>query len=211
VAYDALTTLSSVKLWLNVPGTSDDARLSQLVSTSGDLIGRFCGRNNLGNVLTYQENYFPGQRSRGLFSPNVTWDLVLKHYPVVNLQSVYVNNAIIPILNNAGLQSGQQGCYLLDDEEQRVLRFVATIVYWSGMVVVNYTAGYPPSAVPDGLQQASNAHVAELFRTASWVGQKSVAMQGETTAFDMGNSWGMSDRVKGMLAPYRNVVPFGQR
>jgi hypothetical protein len=58
------------------------------------------------------------------------------------------------------------------------------------------------------LQQAANAYAAEIFRSEAWIGKKSVAVGGETTAFDVGSEWGMSDRLMAMLQPYRNINPF---
>jgi hypothetical protein len=81
-------------------------------------------------------------------------------------------------------------------------------LYRSSPITVTYDAGYPPGSIPPPLEQAANAYAAEIFRSEAWIGKKSIAINSETTTFDTGSEWGMSDRLKAMLNPYRNVNPF---
>lgn len=208
--YDVLTTVDAVKAWLKSSGTGDDALIQALIPTSSELIGRYCERDNLGSIYPYSEVYYPGQRARSWHARS--WDLVLRHYPVVQLTSVVINNTQIQILQQSDLQVGTSGVYLEEADEPRILKFMGVAVYPAGGVVqVTYTAGYNSGAIPAGLAQGANQFTAEMLRASARVGLRSQSMAGETTAFDMGTNWGMSNMVKAMVHPYRNVVTFGAR
>jgi hypothetical protein len=208
--YDPLTTVDQVKAWLKSSGTGDDALIEALIPTSSELIGRYCERENLGSIYSYSEVYYPGQRARSWHTRN--WDIVLRHYPVVSLTSVIINNTQIPILQQSDLQAGTSGVYLEEDTEPRVLKFIGVAAYpVGGFVQVNYTAGYPSNAIPAGLSQGTNQFTVEMLRASTRVGLKSVSAAGETTSFDMGTNWAMSSMVKAMVHPYRNVMSFGAR
>jgi hypothetical protein len=204
MAYDLLTTVNSLKSWLKVTGSNDDAEFGSLIRVSSENIGRYCGRSNLGKVENYTESYFKRGNSR--LSNNDGWDLFLRHYPVVALTSIMMNNGPLTVLNPTMLQANNSGVYLVEDDEPRILKFCYLTQSWP--ITVSYTAGYGPGSIPFPLQQAANAYAAEIFRSADWIGRKSVAIGGETTTFDVGSQWGMSDRLMAMLMPYRNVNPF---
>jgi hypothetical protein len=205
VSYDNLSNVASLKAWLKPTGSNDDAEFGALIKVASELIGRYLTRDNLGAVYSYTENYFRNSsfqplRQRSQFS------LILRHWPIVSLTSVIINNSPVTILNQTGLQQAQAGVFVLEDVEPRILKFQYLNAIYP--ITVTYTSGYAANAVPQGLQQACNQYAAEIFRSASWVDLKSQAMAGETTAFDTGNSWGISNRVMGMLMPYKDVVPF---
>jgi hypothetical protein len=204
MAYDVLTTVTSLKSWLKITGSNDDGELGTLIQVASEMIGRFCGRSNLGQVYTYTENYFKHGSYNLNNKPN--WDLVLRHYPVTALQVVVMAQVPLTILTEDTLQSNTSGVYLLEDEDPRILKFRYLFPTWP--ITVTYQAGYTPGTIPFSLQQAANAYAAEIFRSEAWIGKKSVAINTETTTFDTGSEWGMSDRLKAMLQPYRNVNPF---
>ena len=204
MAYDILTTVASLKSWLKVTGSGDDAELGVLIKVASELVGRFCGRENLGQVYSYTENYF----GRGSFKIDTRpfHDLVLRHFPVVSLTSVTMNNTPLTILNASQLQSNQSGVYLLEEQEQRILKFL--YLYVQHPITVVYTAGYAPGSIPSPLQQAVNQYASEIFRSVDWLGVKSRAIAGETITYDTEGTWGMSKRVQLMLQPYRDLIPF---
>jgi hypothetical protein len=205
VSYDVLSTVASLKAWLKPQGVNDDAEFGVLLQVASDLIGRYLTRDNLGAVYPYTENYFRNSSFQALRQRSI-FDLVLRHWPIVSLTSVTINNSPVTILNQTGLQQAQAGVFVLEDVEPRILKFqYLNAVY---PITVVYTAGYAAGSIPMGLQQACNQYAAEIFRSANWVSLKSQAMAGETTAFDTGGAVGMSDRVKAMLIQYKDVVPF---
>jgi hypothetical protein len=128
MAYDNLTTVSSLKSWIKNTGTSDDGVLGTLIQVASEASGRYCGRPNLGSLETYSENYF--RRQAYVLSSHTTFDVVLRHYPVTTLTSVTMNNSILAILNETNLQGGQAGVYLLEDEDPRILKFQALYPSW---------------------------------------------------------------------------------
>lgn len=202
--YDALTSLAAIKAWVPITSTADDNLVNTLIPIASEMIGRFCGRPNLGKVYTYVENYRPGQRGRSWTAP--TWTIVLRHYPIVSLTSVLINNSSVPILANTDVQVGTSGVFLEEEDEPRTLEFRGIVAYSQSPALVTYTAGY--SSVPAPLQQACNQLVMEIKRKSGHINQKSIAAAGETTTYDMGGTWGMSNHVQQMLQPFKNVVPF---
>lgn len=203
--YDNLTTVASLKAWMKpTAGGSDDAELATLINVASDLIGRFCGRDNLGKVYQYTENYFRSGAMRT--GTRVDLSLVLRHYPITQMVSVFSGNTQIPVLAQADLQSNQAGVFVQEDVEPRMLKF--RFVSLPYPITVTYMAGYSFNSIPQTLGQACNQVAAEIFRSASWIGKKSQAMAGETTTYDSGEAWGMSKRTQAMLSQYKDVVPF---
>lgn len=211
MAYDKLTSVPALKRWLigataisQTTTNPDDDEYAMLIQVASELIGRFCGRDNLGSVGTYTENYF--KRGSSKMSVSTDFDLVLRHYPVATLSSVIVNNSQVTILNESGLQSARAGVYLLEDTEPRILKF--QYLYASYPISVTYTAGYAANAIPGPLQQAAIQFASEIFRSPTWLGVKSRSIASENITFDTNSVWGMSNRIKMLLQPYVDVVPF---
>ena len=207
MSYDALTSLQSVKAWMKYTGNDDDGILGELINAASAQIGQLCDRDNLGNVYAYTEQYFDRTATR--LSARYYFDIILRHYPVTALSSVNMGTVPVTILTLAEQQNNQAGAFLLDDIEPRTLRFQGLLR--CDPITITYSAGYPAGSVPPALRQAANQLTTEMFRSQGWVGMKSIAVNGETTTFDTRDTWGMSKHLQAMLAPYRNVVSFGQR
>jgi hypothetical protein len=203
MAYDALTTVASLKAWLKTPGDNDDGILGDLINVASDLIGRYCARDNLGKVYDYSENYF--KKTSGISSKNY-FDIVLRHYPVTAITQVMMSGAVIPVIDSAGIQANQSGVFLVEDVEPRILRF--NYLSRTGPIWIQYSAGYAFDQIPTSLAQAANQYAGEIMRSQAWIGKKSQGAVGETTTYDIGESWGVSKRVQALLQPYRNVDPF---
>lgn len=199
--YAALTSIASVKAWSKNTGTADDATLTTLIARASEAIGRHCGRDNLGEVATYNEVYFPSQKS--WFRQRI-WNLMLRHYPIVSLTAVTTNNVTQPLLTASQLMSGSSGVWVESEPEPRMLKFIGITLVDPSILQISYTAGY--ATVPLALQQACDQYVVEILRSEKFVNLKTVGMAGETTSYDMGGSWGMSNRVRTMCDPYRDVA-----
>jgi hypothetical protein len=202
---DPLTTFDAFSAWMRTVGPVDEGVVTPLIPAASDLIARFCDRDNLGAVYTYTETYYPKPRRVSSFGVNRNFSILLKHYPAVSLSSVMLNGRAVTILSQTDLQTNTVGCYLKDDPEPRVLEFFGVLVLEPAILTVEYIAGY--AQIPDGLQQACNQLVAEMYKEPSRVGVQSVAVAGETTAYKKATSWGMTDRVKGMCQPFKNELP----
>jgi len=204
--YDALCTVNQVKSWLKVSSGGDDGGLAPMIMAASESIGRHCNRPNLGNVYSYDENY--SKKGSYRLDTGRAFSLTLRKYPIVSITNVIMESTTIPQLTNAQVQLGQSGFYIQeDDEEPRILKFIGYVPRWPINVI--YTAGYLPNAIPFPLQQAAIQHAAELYRGEQWVDKKSVTIgTGETTSIDQGDSWGMGNRTRKLLEPFRDVVPF---
>ena len=212
MAYDLLCDISYLKRVLKIApdDATDDGLLEGLLMASSELIGQFLDRDNLGAVISYQENY-PVSQTGPLPKPTYSPRIVLRHYPVVSLTSVLWNNQSLKVLTNPQYPPNQAGVFLQDD--QRSLIFFGLWMPPSyGFIQVNYTAGYtlggdPPTGIPFGLQQACAQHVLEMYKSPDWIGFRSKTLAGQSTVFDEAKSWGMSPRTKAMLQPYVNRIP----
>ena len=203
---DPLTTFDAVSGWMKSVGPVDEPTVLPLIPSASELIARFCDRDNLGGVYSYTEVRTVNPRRITSFGVNRNFRLILKRYPVVSITSVAINGAPINVLSASDLGASPVGVYLdTNDAEPRMLDFYGLAVFPPALVQVVYTAGY--SVVPDALQQACNTLVADMLRQPGRVGVKSLSMGGETTSYDQGSSWGMSNRVKAMCQPFKNLVP----
>lgn len=212
--YDNLATVDMLKRWLlgaqpqgsagSTTTNPDDPEYAALIQVASDLIGRYCARDNLGKVISYTENYFKRGSSNRSVRPD--FDLVLRHYPVVSVTSVVMSNSPVTVLNETGLQGNQSGVFLEEDSEPRILKFQSC--YGVYPITVTYTAGYAQNAIPNPLRQAALQFAAEIFRSSTWIGKKSIAIAGETITYDTNGVWGMSNRIKMLIQPFVDVVPF---
>ena len=206
--YDPLSTVESVKRWLSTTVDTDDAVIGDLIKTCSELIGRFCGRDNLGDVLTYNETYWGPRGGPQTSQPRLT----LNHYPIVSITSCVIGSNTVPVITNPGATTNQSGIYVETVPEPRQLIFLymnwPMSWPWAGLPLqISYTAGYASNATPPGLRQACNQWVGEIMKSRGWIGYKSKTLQGETVSFEDGKDWAMSPRTKAMLQPYRNRIP----
>jgi hypothetical protein len=206
VAYDRLTNLAYVKTWLKLKGNDEDVALAALVDRASDLIGRYCGRDNLGGVYTYTENYFP--EGVPTTSKGGNFKLMLRHYPVITLTGVLLNNSPVTILTNSTVTLNQAGVFIdTTVPEPRQLRFLYLWRDSTTPIQVVYTAGYTVSTIPNALQQAAIQTIVEMYKSSQWVGFRAKSLAGENVSFDPGEKWGLSPRTIGLIKPFINVVP----
>jgi len=203
--YANLTTLPAVKRILKIADieTADDELLTSLIESASDLIGRYCSRDNLGEVITYAETYWqrPPSGVTTFKFPNV----LLNHYPAVTITSAVSGTRDLPVLTTVETET-VSGVFLQDD--RRTLSFLNTPWLQSvAPLIVTYTAGYAPADIPGGLALAARMLVIELYRSPQSLGYKSRGVSGENQVFDDFTKFGMSGRIAAMLQPYRNMVP----
>jgi hypothetical protein len=204
MSYDVLCTVNQVKQWMKVTTSADDGALGGLIMPASEMIGRFCNRDNLGGIYSYTENY--SKRSRYTLNDRDSLDLVLRHWPIVSITSLYVNQTPLAPLTAQQIQAWTPGYYIEEDVEPRTVKIIGYPTAFP--VQITYTAGYAQGSIPWGLQQACVQTVAEMFRAEQWVGKKSVNIGGEVVTGDMGDSWGLSARTRALLQPFRDINPF---
>lgn len=203
MANDPLCKLDDVKQWLDIKPTeeSQDDDLDWLVQACSAQIAQYCGRDNLGSVVNYSESYRPRMN---VARPRI----ILRHYPVVTLVGVSASGISIPIRSASQVQTNINGGVFLEDNA-RTLAFLGWVYANNGYVLVNYSAGYDMTTnqTPFGLRQAAIQFVAEVFKSSDWIGYRSRSLDGQSTVYDAGSTWGMSPRTKSMLEPYVNRIP----
>jgi hypothetical protein len=170
------------------------------------------GARQSGQHLDYTKNYEPPKQLR---TKRIV-KLVLRHWPVTSLDSVTLCGLTVPIITDpvTTTPSGL-GAWVSDDQRTMVLFNIS----WQWLQVamltsaafpilqVKYSAGYDPTALDAGLQQACNQFCGEVAKSQAWIGYRSKVLAGESVTFDPGTNWGMSPRTLAMLQPYRDVIP----
>lgn len=210
-----LCKLEEVKRWVKIGPTesSQDELLEGLIEACSELIAEYCGRDNLGAVVSYNENYrIPSNNFPRTSANNPR--IVLRHYPIVGSPTVTWNNTTLTILTSQQVQSQQGGVFVEDD-----LRTLSFLGLWMppnyGYLNVAYQAGYTidpvttppiPQTIPKGLRQVCIQFVGEVYKSKDWIGFTSKSLQGEVTSFEGGRQFGMSARTVAMLQPYRDRV-----
>lgn len=130
-----LATLEDVKLELGITGTTDDAKLTALISRISGAIGDYCDR--LFSLEDATEIFVFDVCERFLSRQ----PLLLRQYPVVEIESVTMDG--VELLSDA---------YEFDLASGRIWLVSGA---WSGRVEVHYTGGYDlPDAAPAALQWA---------------------------------------------------------
>ena len=192
-----LTTLANCKSWLKLTAaqTTDDTILSRLISASSALLQSWLNRNILAQVYT---EVLDGQGNN---------QIVFANYPVTAVASLSIDKIIIPASIDGGvLQAG----YGFDDGRLWVIGYQFTrnsgyandFTRGRGNVTVSYTAGY--ATVPLDIEQACIEMVSIKYRMRDRIGQKSVAMGGESTSFDTSD---IPAYIQILLQQYKKVVP----
>lgn len=217
MAYDPLCTVNDVKLWLRTAqdDTGADAQIGALIPVVSRLIGRFCGRDNLGAVLTYVERHPP--KRMGLPTDR-TPRVFLRRFPVVALTQVSVGSGAlaVPVTTDPAASTGA----LLDEDQRTVMLLGVALNAWSGPVVVTYSAGYVgeqtagavtgvATTIPEDLTQCAVQWIGEILKSRDFIGFKSQTLAGQTVAYEDGRALGMSPRTKAMLQPHVNRAPAG--
>jgi hypothetical protein len=181
-----LTSLQSVRLYLDIKTDTDDALLSRLITAASVFIVNYLNRN------TILQASYANERHNGHGGQSLT----LRNTPIQSVASLTVNGLVV-----AASPDGVLPGYVFDK---------SSIAYVGGVfpkgfsnVVVSYAAGY--ASVPYDIEEACVELVALHYREKSRVGKKSDAMpQGGTTTY---SEEALSPRGKATLSNYRRMVP----
>lgn len=187
----ALTTLANVKAWLGSSyNGSDDAVLGSLIDAVSVAINEYLNRTIESTVLN---EYYNGSYQKGIR---------LRNWPVTAMTSVFINGASIQILAPNDYSSNG---VRWSPEHYLIANGVEFTKGWMN-VIVNYTAGYAPDAIPDDIVQAANEMVALRYKNSRGdrLGVSSKGLAGETITFSQKD---MPDSTKSVLKQYMSVVP----
>lgn len=221
MAFEPLCTKDDVKLWLTQQqqATASDAQITDLIKAVSRFIGEYCGRDNLGAVLSYVERHPP--KRMGLpqdRDPRV----FCRRYPIVTLTQVTIGYNTgsgafaVPLTTDPTASTGA----LIEPDSRTIVLLGVALYAYSGPIVVTYTAGYnpiggtgaatgTPVSIPDGLRQAAVQWCGELMRIRKHITLKSQTLGGQSMTYDDGKAFGMTPRTKAMLEPFRDRAPGG--
>lgn len=182
-----LTNLSTVRTFLALGTTNDDALLSGLITSASKWIEAYLSRPV---AVVSASDSFAGARTGKVF---------LSHTPVVSVTSVTFLGAAIPAATHGGADLGwllypETGC-------------VAFRGYWlpsggPGTLKIDYTAGW--TSVPEELAQACVELVALRYKERARWGQDSASNAGQSISFLTED---VPRGVKTILNQYRRVTP----
>lgn len=166
-----------------VPGASDNAeRIADAIRQAQAIAEAYCGFGF--DSASYDEYYETPSRATAI---------VLRHRPVTAVSAVYEDaRSSSPTL----LDSDDYYC----EGDTGILRRRGG--YWSGVVRVQYTAGWDSTSVPADLQQALLDLVAWLLNQRGNVGVRAEAMDGYRVDYE----GGLPERVRVVLDKYRKVL-----
>jgi uncharacterized phiE125 gp8 family phage protein len=136
----ALTSLATVKEYLNITVGSEDNLLERLINSCTDFIESYCGRRF--KIEVYVSEKYDGNSEKKLY---------LKNYPIILVSELKIDNIVIAladfkIYNNEGSLYYTAG---FNKEMQNIL--------------VSYQAGY--STIPYDLEQACIKLVAGIYQS----------------------------------------------
>lgn len=201
MAANDLTTLASVKTYLNIPSSSngDDALLGTLITAASSLIQGYTGRDLVSTA--YSERY----------NGTGTAKMFLRNYPIISVTSLSIYELNIPQApdsNSSGFLFDDKRLYLTGNPIN-VLNFNSSgfsifTMFSVGVqnVKVVYQAGY--ATIPLDLQQGCNELVALRYRERTRLGERSKSMLGESISYDVAQ---LTDSIKRWLQPYRRMAP----
>jgi hypothetical protein len=180
-----LTTIESVKQYLQITNTNDDEFLAALISNVSKFIETYLSR--VISSASYTE-YLNGVGYNAQA-------MALSNTPITAVQSISVDGVSI----TASVGFGKPG-YNFDD----------SFIYLTGYgfskgarnVQVTYTAGY--ATTPLDIVQAANQLVAWRYKEIQRIGQDSKTLNNETTTY---STEAMPKDVKIILERYRKKVP----
>lgn len=187
-----LTTLDSVKAWIPVTNTNDDALLTSLVTRVSTFVQSWLNRT------IAQQGYSEVRNGQDMQL------MLLANYPVTAVSSVVVDGIVIPARGPLGPGTfATPGGYTFD----------ASALYLSGCyrftrgfqnVAVSYVAGF--ATTPPDLEQATNMIIASWYRTqrgaASGVQTQSIENQSITFIREA-----IPDAALLILQQYKQVAP----
>jgi Phage gp6-like head-tail connector protein len=179
-----LTTLTNVKSWLGLTGTSDDTLLTRLITAESIHIQSYLYRTIAATAYTETRDGPDNDR------------LALANWPINSVSLVKIDDVIVPASTDLVASQG----YSFTE------RFIELSGYWftkgRGNVVVTYNAGY--ATTPFDLEQACIELVVRRYRERDRIGAKSKSVGGETISYDTA---AFPDSVKEILQTYKKVIP----
>lgn len=179
----AITTLASVKTYLNITASTSDALLTSLIASVQKAVENFIGYAL--DPASYVAEY-DGNGGDLMFVNNL---------PITAVTSLIIAGLTIPASTGYTVNG-----YAFDYEKIWLRGYLYTL--GRKTVKVSYSAGY--SVMPADLIQVANEMIALQYRERDWKGYKSKSLAGESITFE---NVIFSDEVKSIMTSYMRVVP----
>jgi hypothetical protein len=191
-----LTTVSKLRQWISLKPGTDDGQLARLVSAVSLALAGYCNR------IFKLQGYSEVRNGTG------GTVLVLRQIPVMTVGGLWIDGRAIaakalpdvstvaildagaadlatdgtPVSPATPVVSGA-GWVLMDERSLQLdgFRFTKGV----GNVVVRYTAGYAPGAIPGDLEQACIDCCASWYKRRERIDQQSIAAEGQVLTFSL--------------------------
>lgn len=215
MAFGDFCQLADVKAWLSTGQqpfpTTDDAMLSRLITAASEAI-----KDHLSRPII-QQDWIEQRDGVGLLLNGVDAKYNFAVWPVTAVALVQVNGQTIPPIPAPPIQplppNGTIVFTAFNALSQAGYTFTPTQLIIRGWpiprlgasVILQYTAGYPATAIPAAITQACIEHVAHLYRERGRIGEQSKHLGDGSTVTYRASS--MPNHVKTKLSPWVNVAP----
>jgi hypothetical protein len=206
-----LTTLEAVKRWAEIKSDAEDGDIQACITAFSQFVLIKAGRDTVSRILQFL----------GIYSGENTNRLYLRNFPIVSVESVYVNGISLPISTGYGAN----GIIIADQKRSIAMRmnpgasamgFSEMIGYPAftgrmfssgiGNIQVLYTAGN--NGAPPDLEMACREAVSTNYKRRAWqdLASKNLSatgVGGSTTYRD----WHLSPGVERVLLNQARLVP----
>ena len=184
-----LTTLTDLKLWLNISNSNDDTLLQSLITKVSAAMG------SIMNFNPAQATYNESRDGRNQMA------MTLKAWPIVSVQSLTIDGLSIPA-STATLNGGYSDGYTFDDG--RILLRGTSYRFNPGYqnIVIAYTAGFNP--IPFDLINACNQLCANWYKERDRIGVASRTLGPETISYNMS---AVPANIMNVMNQYTRVFP----
>jgi len=182
----ALITLAAAKAYLGVTTDTQDALITQLITSASAAMANYCNRT----LASAPRSDALSGRGKPVIE--------LREWPVTEVSSVIVDGVQVP----ASPYMLSPGWRMVDD---RLLALSSAYIPRVGLgnVQVAYTAGYTPGTIPDDLQAACLQEVLRMYKRRDKIGVASEGLAGQSVSY---RSDGLTEYTTQVLASYRRVT-----
>jgi hypothetical protein len=179
-----LATLADLKLYLDIPAanTTGDTELTRLLNMASAYVEQYLAR-------TLTSATFTERRSGAC-----TDVLSVRNAPITAVTSLTIDGTAIAASDGTtGYYFEGESVYLLGPQK---------FTRGRKNILLVYTGGYDPSAIPADIVHSVIEIAAQAYREKEWIGFTSKSLAGETVAFARS---GLPESAKNALNPYRRL------
>lgn len=153
----AIITLSELKTFLGISGTSEDAQLTPMVAMVNKYLVNYVDRDI--EETTYEDELYDGPG---------TVALTLRNYPIIEVSSVMCNNIEVEEVSYEDRMDNGTDGYWIKDPELGILWRSGLWPRGRGIILISYTAGY--ETIPDDVKYAAYVAASYLRRIQKKIG-----------------------------------------